>query len=517
MRNIQKIIVALGSSLLFQGAYVFAAGQYFVEEDFKNQTIEGTNPIANYVSSKSLGTPDEIYITGKEASGNTINANQIVSGGLIDSGSSKLVVSNSKFLNNVATVSSGSIYSGILTGSNVEISDSEFSGNTASVNATSGNYWVYGGILRSAANSVVSLDNVKLDSNSAKSTHRVQGGSIQVFNGGVLNVKNSSITNNTAEAKSVARGGAIENYNGTVNISDTVFENNSVSGISELESSTETFGGAIYMSKTNSVTNLTDVSFIGNSAKKGYGGALCLESGSTLNLKAQKNAVFSGNYATNSNGEKVDENGGFLYIKSDSKVNFDVDGGVVLTIGNGTAGYDSIAATNSSNALITKAGSGEMVVNSSMVNYESNLNVNEGSMTVNGGLGANALSIASGASFASTGVFDIGTLAVSSNGKISLAEGSTYDVLQINYEGELFNGYIFSISDICDGEFTESVVCSVIENGGAQYTIFDKYGVEWECYYQDKTIIVGSIPEPSTYAAILGALALAFAAYRRRK
>ncbi len=517
MRNMQKIIVALGTSLLFQGAYVFAAGQYFVEEDFKNQTIEGTNPIANYVSSKSLGTPDEIYITGKEASGNTINANQIVSGGLIDSGSSKLVVSNSKFLNNVATVSSGSIYSGILTGSKVEISDSEFSGNTASVNATSGNYWLYGCILRSAKDSVVSLDNVKLDSNSAKSTHRVQGGLIQVHGGGVLNVKNSSITNNTAEAKSVARGGAIENYNSTVNISDTVFENNSVSGISELESSTETFGGAIYMSKTSSVTNLTDVSFIGNSAKKGYGGALFLESGSTLNLKAQKNAVFSGNYATNSNGEKVDENGGFLYIKSDSKVNFDVDGGVVLTIGDGTAGYDSIAATNSSNALITKVGAGEMVVNSSMVNYESNLNVNEGSMTVNGGLGANTLSIASGASFNSTGVFDIGTLAVSSNGKISLAEGSTYDVLQINYEGELFNGYIFSISDICDGEFTESVVCSVIENGGAQYTIFDKYGVEWECYYQDKTIIVGSIPEPSTYAAIFGALALAFVAYRRRK
>lgn len=516
MKNTQKIIVALGVSLLFQGAYVFAAGQYFVEEDFKDQTIEASNPVGVYVSSSALSSPDEIYITGREASGNTLNGVSMSTGGLINSGSSKLVVSNSKFLNNTAATSNGSVYSSIMEGKNIEVSGSEFIGNSASMNAASGNFMVYGVVSSVRGANVATFDNVKFDSNSASSSYRVQGGVLQVSAGGTLNITNSSFTNNTAEAQNKARGGAIENYNGVLNIADTVFENNSVSNSTVLGTLRGAFGGAIYTSESNAITTLTDVSFIGNSANKGYGGAVCVEGGSTLNLKVQKNAVFSGNYATNSSGEKVDASGGFLYMTESSKVNFDVSEGAVLTVGDGTAGYDSFAATKSSNSVITKIGAGEMVVNSSMTNYKSDLNVNEGSMTVNGGLGANVLTVASGASFVSTGAFDIGTLAVSSNGKISLAEGSTFDVLQINYESELSDGDIFSISDICDGELTESIVCSVIENG-AQYKLFDKNGVEWEAHYQDGSLFVGNIPEPSACAAIIGAIALAFAAYRRRK
>ena len=512
MKNTQKIIVALGTSLLFQGAYVFAAGQYFVEKDFKDQTIEASNPVGVYVSSSALSSPDEIYITGREASGNTLNGVSMSTGGLINSGSSKLVVSSSKFLNNVATTSNGSVYSSIMEGKNIEVSGSEFIGNSATVNAASGNFMVYGVVSSVRGANVATFDNVKFDSNSASSSYRVQGGVLQVSMGGTLNITNSSFTNNTAEAKNKARGGAIENYNGVLNISDTVFENNSVKRAGSISS----YGGAVYSSESNAITTLTDVSFIGNYADKGYGGAVCVEGGSTLNLKVQKNAVFSGNYATNSSGEKVDTSGGFLYMTESSKVNFDVSEGAVLTVGDGTAGYDSFAASKYSKSIITKVGAGEMVVNSSMSDYKSDLNVNEGSMTVNGGLGANVLTVASGASFVSTGAFDIGTLAVSSNGKISLAEGSTFDVLQINYENELSDGDIFSISDICDGELTESIVCSVIENG-AQYKLFDKNGVEWEAHYQDGSFSVGNIPEPSTCAAIFGAVALAFAAYRRRK
>lgn len=49
--------------------------------------------------------------------------------------------------------------------------------------------------------------------------------------------------------------------------------------------------------------------------------------------------------------------------------------------------------------------------------------------------------------------------------------------------------------------------------------VFVAYDGLWDIY-QDETgvyITFGTIPEPSTYAAIFGALALAFAAYRRRK
>lgn len=58
----------------------------------------------------------------------------------------------------------------------------------------------------------------------------------------------------------------------------------------------------------------------------------------------------------------------------------------------------------------------------------------------------------------------------------------------------------------------------------------DKMGSEWKLASEDKSeylkwtdttlylyVTSSAIPEPSTYAAIFGALALAFAAYRRRK
>ena len=57
----------------------------------------------------------------------------------------------------------------------------------------------------------------------------------------------------------------------------------------------------------------------------------------------------------------------------------------------------------------------------------------------------------------------------------------------------------------------------------------DKMGETWSLaegenlFWEDSTLFLkvaslgSSIPEPSTYAAIFGAIALAFAAYRRRK
>ena len=62
-----------------------------------------------------------------------------------------------------------------------------------------------------------------------------------------------------------------------------------------------------------------------------------------------------------------------------------------------------------------------------------------------------------------------------------------------------------------------SIVLSEIENGSSFVVLDAKENLYTVGLNGSALSIVSEIPEPSTYAAILGALALAFAAYRRRK
>lgn len=67
------------------------------------------------------------------------------------------------------------------------------------------------------------------------------------------------------------------------------------------------------------------------------------------------------------------------------------------------------------------------------------------------------------------------------------------------------------------------MLSSLQDEAGASLTVKDSSGQEWSLAskdFSDNTLsfVVGSqVPEPATYAAIFGTLALAFAAYRRRK
>ena len=46
----------------------------------------------------------------------------------------------------------------------------------------------------------------------------------------------------------------------------------------------------------------------------------------------------------------------------------------------------------------------------------------------------------------------------------------------------------------------------------------EDFNGEWDYFIENNSLMISmQIPEPSTYAAIFGALAIAFAAYRRRK
>lgn len=131
--------------------------------------------------------------TGRSKSGGAIIANR----------GSRLELINSRFTNNVAEA-----FGGVLDtwASEIIISDSEFSGNSAGD----------GGAIGSGF-SVVTISNSSFDGNTAEST----GSALQVFNGSA-DVSDTAFTGNTAAED----GGVINVFRGTVEQSGNTFSDN---------------------------------------------------------------------------------------------------------------------------------------------------------------------------------------------------------------------------------------------------------------------------------------------------
>ena len=110
-----------------------------------------------------------------------------------------------------------------------------------------------------------------------------------------------------------------------------------------------------------------------------------------------------------------------------------------------------------------------------------------------------------------------GKLTFEAGANVSLANG-------ISLENTSFELVIDDISTLQDKELNEyfetiTLAGNSIENllTSENLTVLDKEsGISFDVSISDSGIIT-LVPEPSTYAAIFGALALAFAAYRRRK
>jgi autotransporter-associated beta strand protein len=152
-----------------------------------------------------------------------------------------------------------------------------------------------------------------------------------------------------------------------------------------------------------------------------------------------------------------------------------------MTIGNGATGYDSIASENST-AIINKTGAGSLVVNSSMQYFTGALNVNDGTMEANKGLGAKAINIANGAilglqingnntlSNSSLVFTNNGTLILTS--KVGLAEGD-YTVSVANIAdygttktyGGILTGNTFTVASAKQIAVGSEISINVVNNG----------------------------------------------------
>ena len=143
------------------------------------------------------------------------------------------------------------------------------------------------------------------------------------------------------------------------------------------------------------------------------------------------------------------------------------------------------------------------------------------SLTANSSIASGSdIFVGSGCSFNIDGELETTkTITVASDATID-ASSISFKKLQISFLEDLSSGsdVNLNLADIF-GE-NAGIVASALESG-KEFTVIDANGNEYEAEF-DKTggsviHIGGQIPEPSTYAAIFGALALAFAAYRRRK
>ena len=253
-------------------------------------------------------------------------------------------------------------------------------------------------------------------------------------------------------------GGAIYVTNGDrlLSLNKVTFERNYASGI-------YTYGGGIYFYRSDS--SLTD-SFFRDNYVKGFGeysvaqGGAIYATGSTttFNVSEGKKIRNYGNYAE-VNGAKDDANGGFLYMAESALVNFNTEKGSSYIIGDGRAGYDSIASDDTNN-IINKNGKGEVVVNSSMEFYKGTLNVNEGNMTANNKLGASRIMIANGASLSAKvngngSTFTNAALNYSNDGTLNLIAGETlasgnYDVFVFENPETVYFGNVKSYGGTFD-------------------------------------------------------------------
>ncbi|MDO5824946.1 MAG: hypothetical protein Q4Q22_01055, partial [Methanosphaera sp.] len=303
-----------------------------------------TNNVGGYSGGAIYDYNGSVTVTGSTF---TANNGTIHSGGaiasVIDGGS--LDISDSKFINNIASKGGGAIYvEGFM-----NITGSNFTNNTATerggaiynyyrsnVNVTGSNFINNTAIERGGAIYNHAYSNVNVTgSNFINNTATDCGGAIYNYNYSNVNVTGSNFTKNNATKfggaihndyysnatitgsnftqNNATWGGAIGNYNNSnVNVTGSNFINNTATEL----------GGAIYYNNSNA--NVTGSNFINNTATE-RGGAIYKEGGSVKS----SDSTFYGN--TPSNYVILDDDGQYS-IKLENDDGFITTGNVAIYV-----------------------------------------------------------------------------------------------------------------------------------------------------------------------------------------
>lgn len=120
--------------------------------------------------------------------------------------------------------------------------------------------------------------------------------------------------------------------------------------------------------------------------------------------------------------------------------------------------------------------------------------------------------------------FTVSVLQIATQSKATLADGTDFSKLVLSFDSDFAQGDTGSVDlEAIFGDSTSVVLSALQGETGALLTVKDGNGQEWSLASESISgnmisYEIGSqIPEPATYAAVFGALALGLAVYRRRK
>ena len=374
-------------------------------EGNRNRVITGNHLWELFNVDSSDGESRTLNINNVEITNAKTNTRDNGAAIAVNGADSSVNIHNAGFTNNTASNHGGAIYNN---GGTVSIENSDFAGNTA----------VYGGAIYSY--------------------------------GGKLTISNSEFMNNSAN-----QGAAIFMINADAEISNTNFShNNSLDGL-----------GAIKL--TDSTLTLTGGTFDGNFADSNSGGAIYINSGSTLNIDGTR---FINNYAKNDSDTADNGDGGALAISGTAtiknayfennraiKSSLSNDGGAIISGNNSNITIESSIFT----ANVAESGGGGAIYNKNIMSVTGSTftgnnagtlggaiyNSSTGNMTLTdnvfGSAGAGNSATEKGGA-----IYNEGTLTIVSDKKDTIFAGNTaqegddiYNAGTLNFKGSS-NTYI---------------------------------------------------------------------------
>ena len=238
-------------------------------------------------------------------------------------------------------------------------------------------------------------------------------------------------------------------------------------------------------------------------------------SGSLSNSPTQFKIVLKNNASLTLTEEKR------VYDYNTNSANSKFDGKIIVEDGS------TIKSTNryyklGSIAGISVSGSGSSIEVYNVVS-KNEISVDSGAKIKADKVSASDIFVGSDSSLAATTSMKVeNLLSVASDSTVS-AEDISFEKLIVNFAEDFVEGESASVDlNSIFGSSTTVVLAAL--NDGKEFSVSDSHS-EWNLdsvtFGSDGNVsfVVGSqvVPEPATYAAIFGALALAFAAYRRRK
>lgn len=210
-----------------------------------------------------------------------------------------------------------------------------------------------------------------------------------------------------------------------------------------------------------------------------------------------------------------------VYDYNTNSANSKFDGKIIVEDGS------TIKSTNeyyklASIAGISVSGSGSSIEVYNVVS-KNEISVDSGAKIKADKVSASDIFVGSDSSLAATTSMKVeNLLSVASDSTVS-AKDISFEKLIVNFAEDFVEGESASVDlNSIFGSSTTVVLAAL--NSGKEFSVSDSHS-EWNLdsvtFGSDGNVsfVVGSqvVPEPATYAAIFGALALAFAAYRRRK